>query len=164
MTVEHRVTTTDGWMFSAVEVSRIAAWAAQECERQRSGERSVEWMVNGWLHAIQHQHLTPTETDIVHLGRLVEPRHNDGLGYRRVNVQVGGDVCPPWRMVPEAMTKLVAFLTDPEAKVDPEKFYYEYETIHPFRDGNGRTGSILLNWLQGTLGDPVAPPDFWSGR
>lgn len=29
--------------------------------------------------------------------------------------------------------------------------------------GNGRTGKILLNWLNGTLLNPIFPPaDFWG--
>lgn len=40
--------------------------------------------------------------------------------------------------------------------------YYNFERIHPFADGNGRTGKIILNWLNGTLAAPVMPPNFFS--
>jgi fido (protein-threonine AMPylation protein) len=45
----------------------------------------------------------------------------------------------------------------------PEQAYYEFEIIHPFRDGNGRTGKIIYNWLMGTLRAPVFPPDMFGG-
>lgn len=50
----------------------------------------------------------------------------------------------------------------PLAKDAIDQFYYEFENIHPFRDGNGRTGKILYNYLKGTLNNPEMPPNFWG--
>ena len=30
--------------------------------------------------------------------------------------------------------------------IDPKKLHIEYEKIHPFVDGNGRTGRMFMNW------------------
>lgn len=43
-----------------------------------------------------------------------------------------------------------------------DDWYLCYEMIHPFADGNGRTGKILHNWLLGTLDDPVLVEDYFG--
>ena len=43
-----------------------------------------------------------------------------------------------------------------------DDWYLAYEWIHPFCDGNGRTGKILHNWLLGTLDAPVLVPDYFG--
>lgn len=35
--------------------------------------------------------------------------------------------------------------------------------IHPWVDGNGRTASILRNWMLGTLDNPTQLPNFFDG-
>jgi len=45
-----------------------------------------------------------------------------------------------------------------------DDWYLAYEWIHPFRDGNGRTGKILHNWLCGTLDEPQLVRDYFGGN
>lgn len=45
----------------------------------------------------------------------------------------------------------------------PDDWYLAYEWIHPFGDGNGRSGKILHNWLLGTLDDPALVRDWFGG-
>lgn len=162
--------------FTSADVAAIATWAAEECDRQRSGELSVGWMVRGWHYAYARRSELPTEADVLALAELIEPRCNDGTSYRRPgetnyygrrstgNVRVGYDRMCDWQEVPERMTRLFGFLTDPLAEVDPGDFYRQFQGVHPLLDGNGRTGSVIFNWLRQSLANPIAPPDFWSGR
>jgi Fic/DOC family protein len=136
---------------------KIVRFCAIECELQVSGERSVFWMVRAWNHAMDQAHRRPTEDDVLALGALAEPGKNRG-GYRRVGVRVGSDIKGPWQLVPQQMAELVAAA----GTVDAGQWFYQYEVVHPFVDGNGRTGQVLFNWLNGTLDDPVWAPDFWN--
>lgn len=145
---------------------QVVQWAAAECERQRSGERSVAWMIEGWLYARRHRFGPVLVRDVLALGARVEPR-KALTGFRTVAVGVrnGGivDWKGPWEDVPRAIERLVEHQPldrGPGAVVDD--WYRSYEEIHPFADGNGRTGSILWNWLRGSLLDPGVPPDFWA--
>lgn len=133
----------------------VVRWAAQECEWQGSGERSVPWMIDGWLYARRYRSGRPTVATIVRIGALVEPRHNR-LGLRTVGVRVGYDVKMHPSLVPAALRALVA-----SEGLSPAEWFRQYEEIHPFRDGNGRTGNILFNWLSGSLLAPAMPPNLW---
>lgn len=142
---------------------RVVAWAAQECSWQQSGELSVAWMTDAWRHA-HRRHSRPIEQrDVLAIGRIVEPRHNmDGL--RQVGVRVGSDVKLDWRLVPDALERLIAAQPDLATITEDEatEWFRQYEEIHPFRDGNGRSGSIFYNWLRGSLNNPIHPPNLWN--
>jgi hypothetical protein len=134
----------------------VVRWAAQECEWQSSGEASVYWMLTGWVYARRNRNKRIALHHILELGALVEPRHNL-YGLRKVGVRVGSSVKLDWQLVPAALDQLIA---DQDA-LSPVEWFRQYEEIHCWRDGNGRTGSLLLNWLGGTLLDPVMPPNLW---
>jgi Fic family protein len=89
------------------------------------------------------------------MGSLIE----ESGKFRTVCVGVfGGDgravhVAPPPNIVPELMVNLFKWLKDSNAHVliKSSIFHYEFEFIHPFRDGNGRMGrlwqtAILMTW------------------
>lgn len=89
--------------------------------------------------------------------------------FRRSQNWIGGTrpgnaafVPPPAEYVPECMSKLELFLHDqPEPTPTLLKAalaHVQFETIHPFLDGNGRLGRLLITLLlceQKMLGEPM---------
>ena len=64
--------------------------------------------------------------------------------YRDVNVRVGNHVAPHYEQVQQLMDELI---NESQYIVDTGgiyKFYHDFETIHPFQDGNGRVGGVLV--------------------
>jgi len=95
--------------------------------------------------------------------------------FRRSQVWVGGTrpgnatfVPPPADHLPECMSRLERFLHgDPVATPTLLKAalaHVQFETIHPFLDGNGRLGRLLISLLlcaEGVLREPVLYLSLW---
>ncbi len=73
-----------------------------------------------------------------------------------MNVRVGQYVAP--RGGPQIRLDLAALLLDASESDDPWEIHIAYEHLHPFMDGNGRTGRLLWVWQMHRLGqDPCGP-------
>jgi len=71
--------------------------------------------------------------------------------YRKVQVFVGGSIPPSAEEVPKKMESLVKWYTKNKKELHPlilaTYFHSEFEKIHPFVDGNGRVGRLLMNFI-----------------
>jgi Fic family protein len=71
--------------------------------------------------------------------------------YRRVQVFIGRDIPPKPCEVPKQMTTLLRWYSTNKRKIHPlilaSHFHTEFERIHPFVDGNGRVGRLLMNFI-----------------
>ena len=70
--------------------------------------------------------------------------------YRMINVQVGDHFPPPPDAVSGLMFELLEWWNTTAPKLSPVLsaaiLHHRFETIHPFADGNGRTGRALALW------------------
>jgi len=71
--------------------------------------------------------------------------------YRTVQVYVGSSLPPNPSEVPGRMISLLKWYSIHKKKLNPlvlaSYFHAEFEKIHPFVDGNGRTGRLLMNFI-----------------
>jgi Fic family protein len=94
------------------------------------------------------------ESDVFKIHTLLGA--NDALergpmgAYRNYGVQVGGHIAPHFTEIPLYMTTLLEWVNakgnEWPAVVSSAVFHFRFEYIHPFGDGNGRTGRALASW------------------
>lgn len=147
MTIASRVAAGRRWTVDDYIVEEVA-------RQGHSGDKDRErWMRQAWDYAIERAHRSVSLDDTEAMGRMIEPDAN-AKGFRTCGVRVGPRLCPPASEVQDRLSRLWEHGGD----LKPIEFYKEFELIHPFRDGNGRTGKVILNWLNGTLDAPIFPP------
>jgi Fic family protein len=109
---------------------------------------------------VQESELTVDLVLILH-GLLMGNINDKIAGRFRVKgeyVRVGTHIAAPPENVPDLVQKLkLDYFSDVESYCLDKiaKFHLIFETIHPFNDGNGRMGRVLMNYQLLRLGFPV---------
>lgn len=82
--------------------------------------------------------------------------------FRKYLVRVGAYVAPDWHDITRLMSQLMKFVN--ETKLNPVELaaraHYRFEKIHPFGDGNGRIGRLIMNSILWHDGYPILIIEF----
>lgn len=142
------------------EIENIVTTLADVLQAQLFSEaeqQTADKEVLRYNHALSHGLAILKDVPIG--SRLIKEVHDildpDEKGYRRtqnalINERTKEVVYTPpaSNSIPELITDLEKFIHDGNDEVDPILVtiitHYQFEAIHPFGDGNGRTGRILM--------------------
>lgn len=156
----------------------IIQFCAEEVHRQTDTPYHVYHMLNAWVDAQNRKAAGETLSleMIERWGALTSPGANPN-GFRKKGVSIFGARgwlrdCPAPEELPELLHMWLEFvlardteglwrmarrLQGPARHHDltlDQVAYYVYELIHPFGDGNGRTGKIVMFWIRDELDNP----------
>lgn len=87
--------------------------------------------------------------------------------FRKQSVRVGDFIPPPAQEVPSLMSGLEKYMNEPSdmpALIKAGLAHVQFETIHPFLDGNGRIGRLLIVLMlieNSLLALPVLYPSYY---
>ncbi len=92
-----------------------------------------------------------------HKGIFGETKPDIAGKFRNYLVRVGNYVAPDWQDVEELMKEFITFLH--KTRLNPVELaaraHYRFEKIHPFGDGNGRIGRLIMNHILWRNGYPM---------
>lgn len=145
--------------------------------KQKTENKDVQEVLN-YINALQHGIHLLRDKSLPISSRLIRECHAKLLSgvrgeskcpgqYRKVPVFVGSLVPPPAHYVENLIAELEKFIHEDTAILPLIKTglaHVQFETIHPFLDGNGRIGRLLLVLMlldYGIINEPVLYPSFF---
>ena len=75
--------------------------------------------------------------------------------FRTVQVYIGGHEALHFSQIRVALYGWLKLMNDELCSRDWKQLHIMYEGIHPFIDGNGRTGRMFMNWQRVRVGLPI---------
>lgn len=149
----HASTAIEGNPLTLAEVRAIADGTPAPAATRRTSREILNYLA-GLRFVEQHSDVqTLSHDDVLELHRIlatgVMDQGEPGT-YRDQRVFVGSFKPPEPEDVPALMSDLLDWWNGPSAELTPiitsAIIHYRFETIHPFGDGNGRTGRALALW------------------
>jgi len=111
-------------------------------------------LLDGWNYLENNFHEFPTHHHLFELHKRVNRNieEEETLGkYKKVQNYIGDVYTTSYLFTEERMERLLTWIKEAFRKVDDFEVAFQshaqFEIIHPFIDGNGRVGRLLINWL-----------------
>lgn len=137
---------TDKYLRELIEQSNLIEGIDDPAEIDQS---LVAWNDLITRKVLGHAAICKTQKVItLHQHNLMPHQRGYYRSMSQVNVIVGGYVAPSHTMVELLMGNWVLDY----ASLTPWEAHVRFEKIHPFVDGNGRTGRMLMWWHELSLG------------
>jgi hypothetical protein len=131
----HQSNLIEGYDSKAMDVAGMRAWKYLKMQSK---------LTNEVVQRVQYFVVSP-QKDL----------ESDQIGFYRdrsgVDVRVGTHVAPRFYSVPNMMNQWLASFGKPPYM--PKQAHIQFEDIHPFVDGNGRTGRLIMWWMQEKMGE-----------
>lgn len=113
-------------------------------------DQSYEDAFEAWLYVSMEGVLTDAVIKKTHkiLMQHQPLEEKDKGNYRKCEVMIAGRLGVPWQLLGVEMWKWGFETMRKSPPPDWKELHVAYEKIHPFVDGNGRTGRIFMNWTR----------------
>lgn len=129
----------------------LLTWICDAVHRQGDGPLMVPRMMKAYEVARDHAnamggYFKPTAHIILEIAAEVHGLNVNGFRQQKIKIR-NGDILPVCDF--ERALNLLADAWD-EGEILDDEWYYRFQQLHPFLDGNGRTGQIVWHFL-----DPI---------
>jgi len=111
-------------------------------------------MLKAWEYLEKNCKRMPKQSDLLKLHKYVNANieEEETLGkYKGVQNYIGDVLTSSFLFTQERMDQLLKWINQAFKKIDDFEVAFQshaqFEIIHPFIDGNGRVGRLILNWL-----------------
>ena len=134
-----------------IEIIRNFLIESNRIERENTQEAHND-AFNSWTYLITQNEIGVDSIQETHRILMERSRRDIAGSLRRVNVFVGDWKAPN----PGSIRRLLfQWLSEPKTEEEIKKSHIGFEKIHPFEDGNGRIGRIIMNWQRVKAGLPI---------
>ena len=120
--------------------------------------KSLEQAIYAWQHLLERSHISSFHTCRAHkiLMLYQDLKEYEKGTYRGIPVYIAGRECPTTYGGLNLDFAMQKWCEDADKDLENwKKHHIEFEKIHPFVDGNGRIGRMLMNWMRVKSGLPI---------